>query len=416
MNGNENSDLRFNSIHGRTRRHVGTEVEAESYEGLRCGSLIALTLLLHGTLAHAFQDPAEKQLPAAAEPAMEKFDLEKQQEETFEQADKALKTATEDVKRERESLLARTRSLITGVEKTELFQRMSRTSRVDQDFTTARDAALEIDETALRERVRSLILLAEAEAASGDATTARLTLQEAQEHALQIRQPETLIGVLREISKADRDMFSRWGATQKTDRQPLKAEQLATQVMNYGLPPEGYREIEILREGGGPEREPMLISHTYFYNGDRWYQGPFLKGGPTIVCVTHPKTGCSTATAINMPRGAPIIEYSERKIEYYFPDVMVELEFELDGDTEVDYRTLGNRYQSLRRKIEKRAVADRHALESGDGTSDIAGGLLGIGLGAPLNVGTRLPVLSDLLKRSGTRTPATLTNPRTIND
>lgn len=413
MNGNENSDLRFNSNHGRASRHVGSEVE--SYAGLRCGSLIALTLFLHGVPASAFQEPAGKQPLAAAESDREKFDPEKQQKEILKKAEKAIQTATEDVKHERESLLARTRSLITGVEKTELFQRMSRTSRVDQDFTTARDAALEIDETALRDRVRSLILLAEAEAASGDATTARLTLQEAQEHALQIRQPETLIGVLREISKADREMLSGKGVEQ-ADRQPLKAEQLASQVMNYGLPPEGYREVEILREGGGPEREPMLISHTYFYNGDRWYQGPFLKGGPTIVCVTHPKTGCSTATAINMPRGAPIIEYSERKIEYFFPDVMVELEFELDGDTEVDYRTFGNRYHSLRRKIEKRAIADRRALESGDGTTDIAGGLLGIGLGAPLNVGTRLPVLSDVLKRSGTRTPATLTNPRTVND
>lgn len=380
-------------------------MEPERYAGLRCGSLIALTLLLHGTPAPAFQDPAEQKPPVAEEPG----------NETLEQIEKSLQKPAEDVRRERESLLTRTRSLIASPAKTEILQRLSRTSRMEQDFTTARDAALAIDEPALRDRVRSLILLAEAEAASGDVQTARLTLKEAQEHALQIRQPETLIGVLREISKADREMLHGKGSKQ-TDRQPLKAEQLANCVLSHGLPPEGYREIEILREGGGPEREPMLISHTYFYNGDRWYQGPFLKGGPTIVCVTHPKTGCSTATAINMPRGAPIIEYSERKIEYYFPDVMVELEFELDGDTEVDYRTLGNRYHSLRRKIEKRAVADRRALESGDGTTDIAGGLLGIGLGAPLNVGTRLPVLSDLLNRSGTRTPATLTNPRTVND
>lgn len=73
--------------------------------------------------------------------------------------------------------------------------------------------------------------------------------------------------------------------------------------------------------------QPTLHVHRYYYNGDKEFQGPLLQGGPTIVSACHPRTGKRLYAQVNLPSGAPIIEYEEDSITYVYAKMRVVLTF-----------------------------------------------------------------------------------------
>src|SRR5215210_1802429 len=46
--------------------------------------------------------------------------------------------------------------------------------------------------------------------------------------------------------------------------------------------PDGLTHITIPR---------TVLVHRYYFNGERTFQGPLLRGGPCVVVINHPKTG-----------------------------------------------------------------------------------------------------------------------------
>jgi hypothetical protein len=333
------------------------------------------------------------------------------------------------VRKENAELLESARKLTDSETRTTSLSELTVMLSGQKEFTTAREAALEIDQTQLVEKVRSLNTVARAEAASDDVENAWLTLHEAQKLALELNDPEQLIGLMREIGTVERELrgtsaklasagggnaagandseIQTSAAEPRLDPEP---REVIRKVLETGIPPTGYQEIEVVREGGGPLREARAIAHTYYYNGNRIFQGPMFPGGPTDIHAIHPRTGESCIFRVNMPTGTPFIEYSKHSIEYHYPQIVVELNFRRNGGHDVDYRTLFNKYAHERKKVLTRRQQTLHAI-SGGGTGNTVSQLLNIGVGAPLNLVKRLPIVSDLLNRDANRIPATLKVP-----
>ncbi len=83
---------------------------------------------------------------------------------------------------------------------------------------------------------------------------------------------------------------------------------------------------------------PVVIVHRYYYTGDRSFQGPMLPGGPSIVVVSHPKTGQRCYIPVQMLPGAPRIHYTGRAIEYDYGCHGITVSFGPFGDPKVVYR------------------------------------------------------------------------------
>lgn len=353
--------------------------------------------------------PAAEKAAALAEEAIETAALNK----TLQQAERLSESKTpEDEFLNKSSLLSRARSLLPGKSRTTELQRLSQAHKDDRDFVNARDAALEIDKTDQREKVRTLVSLAKAEAAADNLDSAWWTLHEAQQTALKMKNSQDVIGVMRELGETEQLLRAKSGAL-KADGKRLNPapNEVIQKVMAHGTPPAGYREIEILAEGGGALRQPMEIYHPYFYNGDRYFQGPMLRGGPTNVHVMHPRCGCAATVTVNMPTGAPIVQYSPHMIEYFFPEVVLELDFDRSGKVKVDYRQTCNQYSMLRHKLENRSsFGSRSSGGLGD-TGEAISNLGNVAVGGKLDVLTRLPVLSSVLGRPDNRISNTLKSP-----
>lgn len=327
-------------------------------------------------------------------------------------------------------------------DRTEAFSKLATMLGGQKDFSSAREAALEIDQTALVERTRALISVARAEEAADQNEKAWLTLREAQVQSLKLRNPEQLIALMREIgdverslradaasaasaksivpvpastsAPADGDSVDQSSGAAGDDKLPSlhpEPQKVIEKVLAHGLPPVAYEEVELLNEGGGLGRAPRSIYHSYYYNGDRIFQGPMFPGGPTDVHVIHPRTGDGCVFRVNMPTGTPFIEYDESSIEYYFPDIVVELNFRRSGGYDIDYRTLFNKYDREHRKFRDRQL---RATDSAFGVDPASVGdrLLKIGQSGPLSLAGRLPFLSNLLNRDSKRVPGTLTVPK----
>jgi hypothetical protein len=327
-------------------------------------SLSAVPSALAGTLC-AEDGDAPTQLPM--------FD-----QKLFEKAEKLLGRGPlrldnpDLISAENRELLESAVELSPGTDRTDSLRNLTRILSGQDDFPKAREAALNIDDDQLVEKVRTMVDLATAERLADRPDAAWWTLHEAQKHALKIRNAEQLIGVMRDIGDLERQL--RTAAEEARDAEKLagggsKADgavpiprldpdptETIQKVLSDGLPEVGYHEIEVLQDGGGPHRSPRVISHTYYYNGDRTFQGPFFPGGPTDVQVTHPRSGHNCSLRINMPTGTPFIEYSSHSIEYYFPEVVVEVNFRRSGGYDVDYRRLFNRYKYERARVLKPRV------------------------------------------------------------
>lgn len=218
--------------------------------------------------------------------------------------------------------------------------------------------------------------------------------------------------MFREIGAVEHDLTrdaAKQGRSTFGTLDPKSGKVIGT-VLDYGLPPQGYHEIEVLRTGGGPLREPTIVRHQYFYNGDRYFQGPNLRGGQTIIQAVHPVTQCLSQCRVTVPAGAPIITYTEHQIRYLYPKVAVVLDFKKDGDVELNYRQARNPYTRLKKKLLGGSGIGLPTLPT-SGTASSLGKALKIGVGNPLELTTRLPVISDLLN-SDDRIPGTLTQPQ----
>jgi hypothetical protein len=223
-----------------------------------------------------------------------------------------------------------------------------------------------------------------------------------------------VITAFREIGGVERQLAAEGAANANADwRLDPDPDAVIRTVARHGLPAPGYQEIEVLRAGGGPLREPMVITHPYYFSGKRHFQGPLLRGGPTVVHVTHPKTGCAVTIPLTLPAGAPIVEYRADEIKYFYPEVAVEIEFFHSGRCDVDYHHLGNKYDALRRKItDDHESGKEQKHDPNGGAESLLHDSLSVGVGGPLNVGSRLPFLSEILEsKHSQRIPGTLSAP-----
>lgn len=361
------------------------------------------------TLALAF---ASSQQVDADDPPIETPPTTEEQD-VLEQATAAVNAATEEaadqVTRDAAADLA---EAPPSEEKTSLIKRVAAILSGDKNFSDARGVALSDDSADQTEKARTLVLIARAERASGQPAQAWFTLHEAQQIAMSISDPESIVGVFREIGAVEHDLTrdaAKQGRSTFGTLDP-KSGQVIGAVLDYGLPPQGYHEIEVLRTGGGPLREPTIVRHQYFYNGDRYFQGPSLRGGQTIIQAVHPVTQCLTQCRVTVPAGAPIVTYTEHQIRYLYPKVAVVLDFEKDGDVDLNYRQARNPYTRLKNKLVGGSSTGLPSLPASGAASSL-GKALQIGVGNPLELSTRLPVISDLLNRD-TRIPGTLTQPK----
>lgn len=181
-------------------------------------------------------------------------------------------------------------------------------------------------------------------------------------------------------------------------------------TLDFGIPKPGYEEVEILRSGGGPLREPQVIRHVYFFTGDRKFQGPLLRGGPTIVRVTHPRTGCVCDVCMNLPRGAPTIEYSNAEIDYVYPDVEINLHFHRSGKWSVRYCQFDAKlHRWVRRLIPEQ---DESGFWFFGGETNLVKNVASVAAGPVLSVGSRLPLTSGLIRPEEKRIRSTLVAPK----
>jgi len=309
----------------------------------------------------------------------------------------------------RQDVLREVEQVRDPAQRTILLKRLTRLFGSDKDSSTAREAALSIDQGKLLERVRGMVILADAERSQRNTVEAWWSLREAQQLALQLENSEDVVAVFREIGTVERKLRATDGSKKsQLDHAP---DEVIGHVLNHGLPPKGYQEIEFLREGGGPLRESAVIRHSYYYDGDRYFQGPNFAGGDTRVRVTHPRSGCEVSIPVKMPAGAPIIVHSNREIKYLYPNVTVEIHFHRSGGHDVDYDNRDWKYNFLRKRLEKQATGGNPLLNGGNEAVTSLKAAVERGLAAPTAIGRRLPIISGLLGSVPPRTPGTLSAP-----
>ncbi|MBI1312531.1 hypothetical protein GC176_14660 [bacterium] len=366
-----------------------------------------LTLLLATAVPqHVRADDPAPDSEAAKQAAAE---LQKVLEQADASVDLTEKNLSEQVTQDAVADLA---TAPAGEKKTSLIKRVTEILTSDEKFSDARGVAISDDNADQTEKARTLVLIAKAERASGQPAQAWFTLHEAQQIALTLTDPESVVGVFREIGAVEHELIQdarKQGRSTFGTLDP-KSGEVIDAVLDFGLPPEGYNEIEILRTGGGPLREPTIVRHQYFYNGDRFFQGPNLRGGQTIIQAVHPVTQCLTQCHVTLPAGTPIVTCTEHQIRYLYPEVAVVLDFEHDGDVELNYRQKLNPHKRLQKKLIGGSKTGRLQIPD-SGTTSTLSNALRIGVGNPLELTTRLPVLSDLVNRKN-RIPGSLTSPK----
>jgi len=106
-------------------------------------------------------------------------------------------------------------------QRTILFKRLTRLFSSDADSTSAREAALLIDQGDLLERVRGMVILADAERSQKKTTEAWWSLREAQQLALQLENSEDVVAIFREIGTVERKIRATDGSNEsKLDHAP----------------------------------------------------------------------------------------------------------------------------------------------------------------------------------------------------
>ena len=78
---------------------------------------------------------------------------------------------------------------------------------------------------------------------------------------------------------------------------------------------------------GKVEIPSTLHVHPYNYSSDMEYQAQILKGGPTVVVASHPKTQTKMYVDVVLPAGAPVIAYNRESITYVYTDHRIVIHF-----------------------------------------------------------------------------------------
>lgn len=122
--------------------------------------------------------------------------------------------------------------------------------------------------------------------------------------------------------------------------------------------PDGGLQVEI---------PPAIHVHRFYYSGDREYQGPVIKGGPTLIVAGHPRSGEQLYTRVTLPPGMPVIAYSQSAITYQYQKSRVRIRFPHNEDVAViefhDGRGWRRRIADARDKMAKKR-AGREKKES----------------------------------------------------
>lgn len=130
-------------------------------------------------------------------------------------------------------------------------------------------------------------------------------------------------------------------------------------VLDPGLDPRGEPR-PILEEYGSADdprfkvvvRESVHI-HRYYPTSPCEFQAQYFSGGPTIVCVRHPRTSEQLYISLDLARGWPKVRYDDDEIEYKYPEESFTIHFEKCGDVTTSYSRCGEVKQKYRQKAEK---------------------------------------------------------------
>ena len=134
-----------------------------------------------------------------------------------------------------------------------------------------------------------------------------------------------------------------------------------------------------------------------------------LRGGPTIVHVVHPRTNYPCDTHIVLPRGAPIIEYSNDEIDYLYPDVEINLHFHRSGKCTVRASQIDTTLQKCVQHLTPKL--DESGFWFFGGETNALKNAVSLVSGPVLNVGSRLPITSGLIRPEEKRIRNTLKQP-----
>lgn len=115
---------------------------------------------------------------------------------------------------------------------------------------------------------------------------------------------------------------------------------------------------------GKVEIPSTLHVHPYYYSADMEYQAQILKGGPTVVVASHPKTRKKMYVDVVLPAGAPVIAYNSASITYVYSDQRIEIHFHDLRPDKVDVRHhrgrgLGRELRDTSRSLKEKATTAR---------------------------------------------------------
>lgn len=169
------------------------------------------------------------------------------------------------------------------------------------------------------------------------------------------------------------------------------------------------------------ELEQETHLHRLYYSGDKEYQGPNIKGGPTIVAATHPATSEHCEVRVVLPPGAPLIVYNKQSITYAYPDKRIRISFSRPFSNKVKvyflrgkgiHRTLSESSKKIKTKIRETGKKSKlvHTVKTIlSERKDLAKGVVGVaetvadtGLSKANQVFNMLPGVA-LLKSAGER-------------
>lgn len=107
-----------------------------------------------------------------------------------------------------------------------------------------------------------------------------------------------------------------------------------------------------------------LHVHPYYYSADMEYQAQILKGGPTVVVASHPKTRKKMYVDVVLPAGAPVIAYNSASITYVYTDQRIEIHFHDLRPDKIDVRHhcgrgLGRELRDASKNLKKKATTAR---------------------------------------------------------
>lgn len=145
------------------------------------------------------------------------------------------------------------------------------------------------------------------------------------------------------------------------------------EVLDPNADSRGRPTVELREECGQlrVDLPPTVLIHKYYYTGDRSFQAQLLPGGPTILVVSHPKTGERCYIETQMLPGAPRVTYTAHEIDYDYGAHGMTLCFGLFGKPKVTYRNGVPLTKKVAGAMHAEAWSD-HAHTVSDGSKHLA--------------------------------------------